>query len=97
MSINSASTLDSMINIIIERSLHSLNSELEVLRNRLEEVESQTHSKRMFQQKELIKEFGIGHATLKKWVALGLPEVWIENRVYYDREDVTKFLLQHKM
>ena len=51
----------------------------------------------MFQQKELIKEFGIGHATLKKWVALGLPEVWIENRVYYDREDVTKFLLQHKM
>lgn len=51
MSINSAYTLDSMINIIIERSLHNLNSELEVLRNRLEEVESQNHSKRMFQQK----------------------------------------------
>ena len=37
MSINSASTLDSMINIIIERSLHKLNIELEVLRNRLED------------------------------------------------------------
>ncbi|MFL2142948.1 helix-turn-helix domain-containing protein [Ruoffia sp. FAM 20857] len=63
---------------------------------RIEELEREKR-KAYLKQKEVCSEFGIGHSTLKNWVSNGLPEIWIENRVYYDRKDIETYMDKHKI
>lgn len=71
-------------------------SYIKEMESRIEELEREK-KKSYLRQKEVCAEFGIGHATLKHWVACGLEEIWIENRVYYDRKDLEQYMNRHKV
>lgn len=90
-------SLDEVIQSMIESSLNDLTKEITDLKSKLLEYENKSVNKRIYQQKEVIKEYGIGHTTLKSWVKKGLPELWMDNRVYYDRQDIEDFLIAHKI
>ena len=78
--------------------IHSENifSYIKAIELRLDELE-RTNKKSYLRQKEVFNEFGIGHTTLKRWVAKGLEEIWIENRVYYDRKDIERYMNEHRV
>lgn len=78
--------------------IHSVNilNYIQKIESRIEELERE-NKKAYLRQKDVCAEFGIGHATLKNWVACGLEEIWIENRVYYDRKDIERYMNQHKI
>lgn len=87
---------ESMLNQIWVTKVQSLLEKIGHLENRINELEV-NHRKTFLTQKEVCSVFNIGHRTLKKWVAKGLNEIWLENRVYYDLNDIQSFLDTFKL
>lgn len=67
-----------------------LFARVETLEHRIDELEF-CPQKEILRQKEVFDLFGIGYKTLKKWVANGLKEYRLDNRVYYRRSELMAF------
>ncbi|MBG9987596.1 hypothetical protein HZY88_01225 [Aerococcaceae bacterium DSM 111176] len=87
--------LDLLANSMWEKYSLSIFDYIKKLEERINQLE-RDKQKAYLRQKEIFQEFGIGHATLKNWVACGLNEIRVENRVYYDRQDIQAYLNKHK-
>lgn len=53
--------------------------------------------RRIVTQTELMKLLGVGHSRIKKWTTEGLGEIQDGNRVYYDLEEVYRFMNNKKI
>ncbi|MGX6486648.1 hypothetical protein ACX3VT_01495 [Aerococcus sanguinicola] len=82
--------------IIKEEDLTLILARIQNLEENFTQLQA-SQKKAYLSQKEILDEFKIGHRRLKRWVAQGLQEIWIENRVYYDREDLKNYLSLHKV
>lgn len=53
---------------------------------------------RYLRQSELMKYAGgVSKETIRKWVTMGLKEIKIGGVVMYDKQDVDRFMIQHKI
>lgn len=53
---------------------------------------------RYLRQRELMQYAGgVSKETVRKWVTMGLKEIKIGQVVMYDKQDVDKFMIQHKI
>lgn len=53
---------------------------------------------RYLRQAELMKYAGgVSKETVRKWVMMGLKEIKIGGVVMYDKQDVDRFMIQHKI
>lgn len=57
-----------------------------------------TDDVRYLRQLELMKYAGgVSKETIRKWVTMGLKEIKIGGVVMYDKQDVDRFMIQHKI
>lgn len=53
---------------------------------------------RYLRQAELMKYAGgVSKETIRKWVTMGLKEIKIGGVVMYDKQDIDRFMIQHKI
>ncbi|SEQ55651.1 Helix-turn-helix domain-containing protein [Ignavigranum ruoffiae] len=91
-----AQHFNSLVEHIVNQYIQSILERLSQIEGRMTELEPKVN-KSYLTQKEVCKIFKIGHRTLKKWVANGLNEIWLDKRVYYDRRDIEVFLENYKL
>lgn len=88
--------MNMLVELVWEERATVLQEKVSELEQRLASLEN-SHRRTYLRQKEVRERFGIGHTTLKGWVNRGLREIWIDNRVYYDINDIEAYLEQHKI
>lgn len=94
--LTASKALDVLAETMWQKHSNTIFDYIKELEDRVNQLE-RNNQKDFLKQKEVFKEFGIGHATLKNWVACGLEEIRIESRVYYDRKDIQSYLDRHKI
>lgn len=53
---------------------------------------------RYLRQKDVLRYAGgISKDTLRRWVVMGLKEIKVGNVVMYDKQDIDRFMIQHKI
>lgn len=92
---NAVQSLNYALELIIESKLESFESAIIdrviYLERQLENSKSNKHHE-ILQQKEVFELLGIGRRRLKNWVDRGLPEMRVDNRVYYRYSDLMNFI-----
>ena len=89
MPTQSDALMSQLADYLWENYAGKMNDLLATLSQRVSQLEASQH--------EVMETFGIGHRTLKTWVANGLPEIWLGNRVYYDRNDLQHYMETQKI
>lgn len=84
--------------------LFSQETELEMRQSIIELVDKTIQATvsreevRYLRQRELMQYAGgVSKETVRKWVTMGLKEIKIGQVVMYDKQDVDKFMIQHKI
>ncbi|MBF0942272.1 helix-turn-helix domain-containing protein [Abiotrophia sp.] len=96
MHTQSDALMSQLADYLWENYAGKMNDLLATLSQRVSQLEASQH-KAYLTQHEVMETFGIGHRTLKTWVANGLPEIWLGNRVYYDRNDLQHYMETQKI
>lgn len=91
--------LNHAMDMIIDAKLGEIetefNQKLIQLEKQLQTTQTNPHHE-ILQQKEVFELLGIGRRRLKNWVDRGLPEMRVDNRVYYRYSDLMNFIENSK-
>lgn len=88
--------LDMVMDVIWKNRAKDVIEKVVMLEERLNHLET-SNKNRYLRQKEVFEMYCIGHTILKQWVKCGLTEIWIDNRVYYDVNDIQVYFEKHKI
>jgi len=83
--------MDTIIDSKLEKQKETFDAKIATLERQLQTVNTNPNNE-ILQQKEVFELLGIGRRRLKKWVARGLKEIRIDNRVYYRYSNLMDFI-----
>lgn len=87
--------LNNAVDLMIEYKLKEYEKSIDEKFEKLEKtfvIANRPPNHEILQQKEVFEMLGIGRKRLKNWVARGLNEIRVDNRVYYRYSEIMEFI-----